>query len=96
LAKSKAEVLEMEKQKAATRQLGGLGRFVIPEDIRETLGWGTGTRLEVEISDITVKSITIREVSACCSLCRAESEDLKSVEKGYVCPKCLAKIESEA
>jgi len=88
-------MVKMEKQKAATRQLDGLGRFVIPEDIRGALGWGTGTRLEVEISDITVKSIILREVSACCSLCRAESENLKSVEKGYVCQKCLAKIESE-
>jgi len=86
----------MEKQKAATRKLDELGRIVIPGDIREILGWGAGTRLEVEISDITVKSITIREVSVCCSLCRKESEDLIKVEKGHVCLKCSAKIESEA
>jgi len=86
----------MEKQKTVTRSMDDLGRVVIPGDIRETLGWGTGTRLEVEISDITVKSITIREVSACCSLCRAESEGLMIIEKGYICRKCSAKIESES
>jgi len=84
--------MEMEKQKAATRSMDDLGRVVIPGDIRETLGWGTGTLLEAEISDITVRSITIREVSACCSLCRANSEDLVKVEKGHVCCQCAAKI----
>ena len=81
----------MEEQKA-TRQMDELGRIVIPADIRESLGWGTGTKLEVVISDITVKSITIREVSPCCSLCRSESENLVQIEKGYVCEHCAEQV----
>jgi len=81
----------MEEQKA-TRQMDELGRIVIPADIRESLGWGTGTKLEIVISDITVKSIVIREVSPCCSLCRAESENLVQIEKGYVCEQCAEQV----
>jgi len=83
--------MKMEEQKA-TRQMDELGRIVIPADIRESLGWGTGTKLEIVISDITVKSIVIREVSPCCSLCRAESENLVQIEKGYVCEQCAEQV----
>ncbi|MCL2579855.1 MAG: AbrB/MazE/SpoVT family DNA-binding domain-containing protein [Oscillospiraceae bacterium] len=83
---------EKMKEQKATRQLDELGRLVIPADIRESLGWGTGTKLGVEINDITVKSIIVREVSPCCSLCRAESEDLVAVEKGYICKQCVGKV----
>ena len=82
----------METQRAMTRSMDDLGRIVIPGDIRESFGWGTGTKLEVTISDITVKSVTIREIAPCCSLCREESENLVKVEKGYVCPQCSAKM----
>ena len=84
----------MENQKAATRSMDDLGRVVIPGDIREALGWGNGTKLEVTISDVTVKTVVIRERETlpCCSLCREESENLVRVEKGYVCPECAAKI----
>ena len=69
-----------------------LGRVVIPTDIREKLGWGTGTKLEVAISNVTIKTITIREVSPCCSLCRSEAENLTQVESGYICEQCTAKL----
>ena len=75
-----------------TRQLDDLGRIVVPADIRESLGWGSGTRLEVMISDITVKTIILREVSPCCTLCRANVDDLIKVEKGYVCPACVEQL----
>jgi len=82
----------MAEQRAATRPMDDLGRVVIPGDIREALGWGKGTKLEVTISDITVKTVAIREISPCCSLCRAKAENLRQVEKGYVCPECVAQI----
>jgi len=69
-----------------------LGRVVIPKGIREALGWGEGTKLEIAIGDITARSVVAREAWAHCSLCRAQSEDLLAVEKGYVCPSCAAKI----
>jgi len=79
----------MEEQ-GVTRSLDELGRIVIPGDIREAFGWGAGTKLEVLISDISVKSITIREAFPRCSLCRQEAENLVKIEQGYVCPQCAA------
>ena len=81
----------MEGQKSYP-QMDELGRITIPADIRESLGWGTGTKLKVVINDITVKSIVVREVSPCCSLCRSESDSLLKVEKGYVCEQCTGKL----
>ena len=78
----------MEGQK---RQLDELGRIVIPIDVRDPLGWGPGTKLEVS-SDIAARSITVREVTPRCSLCRVEFDDLVKVEKGYVCPSCAMKL----
>jgi len=82
----------MEEQKAATRSIDEIGRIIIPKDICQTLGWGTGTKLEIAINDMTVKSIVAREVSSCCSLCRVQSEDLMKIEKGYICPECAAQV----
>ena len=90
-SKSERRLKEMEVQKAI-RQMDDLGRIIIPKDIRESLGWGTGTKLEVVINDIAVKSIIVREVSPCCSLCRAESDNLEKIEKGYVCAQCSARL----
>ena len=80
------------EEKGTTRNMDDLGRVIIPADIREKLGWGAGTKLEVSINDITVKSIVVREVAPCCSLCRAQSENLTPIEKGHVCQRCAAKI----
>ena len=82
----------METQKNATRSMDDIGRVIIPADIRETLGWGFGTKVEFAINDIAAKSIIVRETSPCCSLCRAQSENLTEIEKGYVCPECAAQI----
>jgi len=81
----------MEVQKVA-RQLDELGRIVIPADIRETLGWETGTKLVIEINDIAVKSIVVRESVPGCSLCRSQSENLIKIEKGYICGQCAEKV----
>jgi len=72
--------------------MGDLGRIVIPADMREALGWGIGKELEIVMSDISTRSIVIREVLLRCSLCRVESENLRKVESGYICPECTEKI----
>jgi len=69
-----------------------LGRIVIPSDMREELGWGTGQKLEVVMNDIAAKTVVVREISLRCSLCREQTENLRGVEKGHVCPKCAVKI----
>ena len=81
----------MEDPRAAVRLMGDLGRIVIPAEIREALGWGTGKELEIAMNDAE-RSVIIREVSHCCSLCREESEGLVNVGKGYICTQCAGKI----
>jgi len=82
----------MEEHRALTRPIDELGRIIIPKDICQTLGWGKGTLLEVEINDAKAKSISLREVVPCCTFCRAKSKDLLQVAKGYICPECAAQI----
>ena len=85
----------MANERVVTRQLDELNRIVIPADIREALGWGAGTKLEISLGDVATKSVTICGVSPCCTLCRSESENLLPVGKGYVCPGCAAKIKQK-
>ena len=82
----------MDGEKIFTRSIDELGRFEVPQDIREVLGWKAGTRLEVGLVDASIKSIILREVSARCSLCRRKSENLTEIGEGYICPKCAAQI----
>ncbi|MCL2578651.1 MAG: AbrB/MazE/SpoVT family DNA-binding domain-containing protein [Oscillospiraceae bacterium] len=74
------------------RSMDDLGRVVIPRDIREEFGWGAGTKLEVVIKDVSVRSVTIRESTLRCSLCRQEAENLVKIEEGHICPQCSAKV----
>jgi len=57
-----------------------LGRIVIPRDIREAFGWGDGTKLEITITDITVKSIVVREVSPV-SICQGGRWNFKKYQQ---------------
>jgi len=85
----------MPNKKTAPRQLDEIGRIVIPANIREELEWDVGTTLEVSIKDNkdnASKSIIMKEVTPCCSLCRKSYENLERIEKGYMCPDCLEKI----
>ena len=82
----------MPNKKIAPRQIDEIGRIVIPAKIREILEWEVGTTLEVEINDSAAKSVILKEIAPCCSLCRKTSENLEKVEKGYMCPDCLEKI----
>jgi len=82
----------MKGRKAVTRCIDDLGRIVVPADIREALGWETGRKLEIVLSDVATKSIVIRDVIVRCSLCREESQNLQRIENGYICPACTAKI----
>jgi len=90
--RSERQCCIMEGQRVATRLMGDLGRIVIPADMREALGWGIGKELEVVMNNLATRSIVIREVLLRCSLYQVESENLRKVEKGYVCSGCAAKI----
>ena len=74
------------------RKLDYLNRVVIPGDICNAFGWGSGAELEVLVSDPAAKAIAIREAAPCCSLCREATEELAAIERGYICPGCARKV----
>ena len=82
----------MEKERTLISSMDELGRIEIPEDIRKIMGWSAGTKLEVGLVDICVRSAILREVFTRCSLCRRKTKGLLEVEGGFVCPACVAII----
>ena len=84
--------MEDTKQEVV-RSLDRLGRLIIPQSIRNAMEWGEGTKLEIFIGDYTEKNLIIRGFTPTCTLCRAQSENLQEVEKGYICPQCAKKIQ---
>ena len=75
------------------RAMDDLGRVVVPRDMRDALGWVAGTTVEISMSDAAgTKYIVLRDASPRCSLCREQRENLKKIERGYICPECTAQI----
>ena len=82
-----------EISQEVVRSLDRLGRIIIPQSIRNKMGWGEGTKLEIFIGDYTDKNLIMRGFTPTCTLCRVQSENLQEVEKGYVCLQCAKKIQ---
>lgn len=74
------------------RSMDDLGRVVVPQSIRQELGWEEGTQLGVEIMDRQPGKVILRETELRCSLCRDTSKGLRSVKAGLVCPSCWEEI----
>ena len=81
----------MEETKA-TRSLDSLRRIVLPKHLCEAFAWGEGTKLEFSLTHSDANEILIRQTYPTCSLCRAQAEDLKAIEKGQICPACAKKV----
>ncbi len=81
-------------QKIKVRTLDDLGRIVIPSDVRDTLSWTPGVRLEMFYSE-SARAVVIREEVVRCSLCREESDSLMRIAGGFVCVKCAIVIIEE-
>ena len=69
------------------------GRIKLPSEFRQALGWGTGTTLEVALTE--KGAISIMERWLCCSLCDTDDEHLLIVGRGHVCRECEAAIRGE-
>ena len=73
------------------RKLDTLGRLVIPKELRQELGWRTGTELTMELSNDD-RTITIKEAILYCSVCQKEADEMIYIEKARICTDCLQKI----
>jgi len=77
------------------RSMDNLRRIVIPQSLCQAFLWDEGTKLELErcvTSDTGEDAIMVRQAYPTCSLCRKETENLKAIEKGYICPACAKKV----
>ena len=74
------------------REIDGVGRIVVPMQIRKELGLiAPGSKLEL-FSD--GKQIICRKAVKDCIFCKSESE-LTEFEGQYICKTCLEKIKAE-
>ena len=77
------------KSTGIVRKIDGLGRFVLPIEIRKAMGSDSDdAALEIFIED---NKIIMKKYCPSCIFCGA-TEDLFSFEEKLVCPKCAEKM----
>lgn len=72
-----------------SRKIDDLGRFVIPKEMRDALGWDKFT--EVSVAAIDGRVILEKSKQYCC-ICNKESENMIEIEEKYICKDCAKKI----
>jgi transcriptional pleiotropic regulator of transition state genes len=69
-----------------SRPIDGLGRVVIPKEMRTVLGWNETDQIFIGIKDGTV---FMRKFSGICPVCRNPFDDEKGLN---VCDDCVSKL----
>lgn len=80
----------MALEKRGARCVDGLGRIVIPRDVRRTLGFESGESVEFFV-DSQKNSLIIRKYNSTCTLC-GSSDDLVEIDGKHLCKNCVGKI----
>ena len=70
------------------RKMDGLGRIVLPMEIRTTLSLKEGDSLEICLEN---NKIVLLPNQYYCALCKA-TEDLREIDNSYICLGCKEKI----
>lgn len=71
-----------------TRSVDKLGRFVIPKEIRRTLGLAKGTPLLICVDG---ERIVLTKTVPMCAVCGAQ-ENLMFLQDEYLCEKCRGTV----
>ena len=77
-------------EKKGTRRVDGLGRIVLPADIRQFLCINIGDYVEFFV-DYKENMVIIRKYGGSCIFCNSV-ENLKNFDNKLVCEKCISKI----
>ena len=72
------------------RSIDDLGRIVIPMEVRKTLGWGSGTPMEMQVDNDT---LIVSEYKIKCILC-GNDENLTEFMGKKLCEDCVEKIKN--
>ena len=78
------------KATGITRRIDDLGRFVLPAEIRKTLGISEGDALEIFTDG---EQIVLKKYQPSCIFC-ASADDITLFEGKRICRGCLAKIKA--
>ncbi len=73
------------KSTGIVRRIDELGRFVLPAEIRKTLGINLGDQLEIHTDK---ESVILQKYSPNCLFC-GSTEEIKSFGGRRICQKCL-------
>lgn len=76
------------KSTGVVRRIDELGRFVLPIEIRRTLGIDTRDAVEIFVDD---DKIILKKYEASCIFC-GDADDVENVKGKLICKKCLAQI----
>lgn len=71
-----------------TRKVDGLGRVVLPVEVRRSLGIDVGDLVDVAVED---GHVVLRKVQRGCTFCGGE-EALRDFAERLVCEACIARL----
>lgn len=80
------------KAVGVVRKIDKLGRVAIPKAVRQTLGMGEGTPLEVFVTE--EGNVVLRRYKGACALCGA-GENLTTIQGLTLCRGCIGRFWSE-
>lgn len=79
------------QRKLCTRKLDELGRIVIPQEARTSLGIKENHSFDVYVDEGTILLKTNRDTPVCC-ICGESERQLKEVDYSYICNNCIAAV----
>jgi len=74
------------------RRVDGLGRFVLPKELRKSLGINTNDYLHIFLDGDTV---ILKKSEQKCALC-GDDENLMDFHDKKICVKCLKELKEQA
>lgn len=76
------------KATGIVREVDGLGRFVIPKEIRKTLDISEGSSLEIYTDG---DRIVLKKYAPACIFC-GEIDDVTTYKNKLICKKCISEL----
>ena len=74
------------------RKIDGLGRIVVPKEMRDRLFIEEGDPLDIMVED---DAIVIRKSGSCCIFCGKSGERLIPFRGRSICPSCRSELKGE-
>lgn len=73
------------------RKIDELGRLVLPKEIRDALGWGIFTELNIITKN---GKVILEKAKHYCCICNKESKDMIEVNGKSICQDCAKEIKN--